>query len=62
VVLLTPHPGTVRSIFDIDLPGNRWEYDVRGHESFIESRSTIWSVLKDDVIDVVRREAEEIGE
>ncbi|TDE00707.1 ABC transporter ATP-binding protein [Jiangella asiatica] len=60
VVLLSPHPGRVRTVVDVGLPQPRWEYDARSHERFVEVRREIWSVLRKDVLDVVEREAAEI--
>jgi ABC-type nitrate/sulfonate/bicarbonate transport system ATPase subunit len=59
IVLLSPHPGRVKSIIDVDLPGPRWEYDVRSHERFIDVRRDVWSVLRTHLIDEARREREE---
>jgi NitT/TauT family transport system ATP-binding protein len=49
IVLLTPHPGQVKEILDVDLddPGNRF------HGSFNELRDTIHRILFKDVGDYV---------
>ncbi len=62
VVLLSPHPGRVRTVVDVALPPPRGTYDARSDERFVEVRSEIWSVLRKDVIDVVEREAAELEE
>lgn len=49
VVVLTRGPGRVREVVQVDLPRPRWEYDVRGTDTFVKVRSRIWQMLREDV-------------
>lgn len=57
IVVLTRQPGRVRAVIDVDLPRPRWEYDVRGHPTFIEVRRQIWEMLRGDLLE----EEQEVG-
>jgi ABC-type nitrate/sulfonate/bicarbonate transport system ATPase subunit len=50
IVVLTRGPGQIRAVIDVDLPRPRWEYDVRGHPVFIETRAEIWRMLRGDLL------------
>lgn len=62
VVLLSPHPGRVRTIVDVDLPHPRYDYDARSHERFVNVRREIWSMLRKDVQVAVERETAELDD
>ncbi|MDQ3779746.1 MAG: ABC transporter ATP-binding protein [Chloroflexota bacterium] len=51
IVVLTRGPGRVRATIDVDLPRPRWEYDIRGHPTFIEIRARIWQMLRGDLLE-----------
>jgi NitT/TauT family transport system ATP-binding protein len=59
IVVLSRGPGQVRAVIDVDLPRPRWEYDVRGHPIFIETRAEIWRMLRSDLL--AQEEAEGIS-
>lgn len=46
IILLTPRPGKVAEIFDVDLPRPRWSYDTHAHPVFVNLRSKISNILK----------------
>ncbi|HEV7186235.1 MAG: ABC transporter ATP-binding protein [Actinomycetales bacterium] len=50
VVIMTSSPGTVKDIFDIDLPRPRGDVqEIRHEERFLEIQGQIWASLKDEV-------------
>ncbi|GAA0999736.1 ABC transporter ATP-binding protein [Subtercola frigoramans] len=50
VVIMTSSPGTVKDIFDIDLPRPRGDVQTLRHERrFIELQTQIWESLRDEV-------------
>jgi NitT/TauT family transport system ATP-binding protein len=51
VVLMTPRPGTIDEILDVQLPRPRWEYDVRALPAFSELRSYLWQRIRTMVAD-----------
>jgi NitT/TauT family transport system ATP-binding protein len=46
VILLSPRPGRVAEIVDVNLPHPRWSYDVRAQPEFIALRTHLWSQIK----------------
>jgi NitT/TauT family transport system ATP-binding protein len=58
VVIMTSSPGTVKSVFDIDLPRPRGDVQEIRHESrFQELQGQIWASLKDEVTRAYERSA-----
>nr|WP_306238580.1 ABC transporter ATP-binding protein [Ornithinimicrobium sp. HY1745] len=51
VMLLTPGPGRVRLLRDVELPRPRWDYDVRSHQNFTSVRGELWDKIRGDVHD-----------
>ena len=50
VVIMTSSPGTVKDVFDIDLPRPRGDVQqIRHEERFLELQGRIWDSLKDEV-------------
>ncbi|WP_227878577.1 ABC transporter ATP-binding protein [Arthrobacter dokdonensis] len=50
VVIMTSSPGSVKNVFDIDLPRPRGDVQqIRHEERFLELQGQIWSSLKDEV-------------
>jgi NitT/TauT family transport system ATP-binding protein len=50
VVIMTSSPGTIKNVFDIDLPRPRGDVQqIRHEERFLELQGQIWSSLKDEV-------------
>ncbi|MEP6842567.1 MAG: ABC transporter ATP-binding protein [Pseudolysinimonas sp.] len=50
VVIMTSSPGTVKDIFDIDLPRPRGDVQaIRHEERFLELQGQIWESLKEEV-------------
>ncbi len=48
VVLFSQRPGTVRRIYDIDLPHPRDPFELRGSPRFGSLETTIWQTLRED--------------
>ena len=58
VVIMTTSPGTVKDVFDIDLPRPRGNVQQIRHESrFLELQEQIWESLKDEVTRAYARTA-----
>ncbi|MBW4040748.1 MAG: ABC transporter ATP-binding protein [Acidobacteria bacterium] len=58
VVIMTSSPGTVKDVFDIDLPRPRGDVqDIRHEPHFQELQGRIWSSLKDEVDRAYRQTA-----
>lgn len=50
VVIMTSSPGTVKDVFEIDLPRPRGDVQkIRHEERFLELQGQIWESLKDEV-------------
>jgi NitT/TauT family transport system ATP-binding protein len=50
VVIMTSSPGSVKDIFDIDLPRPRGDVqDIRHESRFLQLQGQIWDSLKDEV-------------
>jgi NitT/TauT family transport system ATP-binding protein len=50
VVIMTSSPGTVKDVFDIDLPRPRGDVQqIRHEQRFIELQGRIWESLRDEV-------------
>ena len=50
VVIMTSSPGTVKDIFDVDLPRPRGDVQqIRHEERFLEIQGRIWESLRDEV-------------
>ncbi|WP_125610981.1 ABC transporter ATP-binding protein [Specibacter cremeus] len=50
VVIMTSSPGTIKDVFDIDLPRPRGDVQqIRHEERFLELQGQIWDSLKDEV-------------
>ncbi|WP_426625730.1 ABC transporter ATP-binding protein [Leifsonia sp. McL0607] len=50
VVIMTSSPGTVKDVFDIDLPRPRGDVqEIRHERRFIELQGRIWESLRDEV-------------
>jgi NitT/TauT family transport system ATP-binding protein len=58
VVIMTSSPGTVKDVFDIDLPRPRGNVqEIRHEERFLELQGQIWESLKDEVTRAYARTA-----
>ena len=47
---MTAHPGTIKTIIDIDLPRPRDIATIRTSLYYNELSQTIWSILRDEVM------------
>ncbi|REK52811.1 MAG: ABC transporter ATP-binding protein [Thermobacillus sp.] len=45
VVVLTPHPGTVRKIVEVPLKNRLFETDINAHPEYLKARSEVWNLL-----------------
>jgi NitT/TauT family transport system ATP-binding protein len=50
VCVMTAGPGTVKGIYDIDLPRPRHVAEIRFDERFVELYRDIWENLRDEVL------------
>jgi len=58
VVIMTSSPGTIKDVFDIDLPRPRGDVQqIRHEERFLELQGRIWDSLKDEVTRAYARTA-----
>jgi NitT/TauT family transport system ATP-binding protein len=58
VVIMTSSPGTVKDVFDIDLPRPRGDVqEIRHEQHFQELQGRIWASLKDEVDRAYRQTA-----
>jgi NitT/TauT family transport system ATP-binding protein len=58
VVIMTSSPGSVKDIFDIDLPRPRGDVQhIRHEQRFLELQGQIWESLKDEVTRAYERSA-----
>jgi NitT/TauT family transport system ATP-binding protein len=58
VVIMTSSPGTIKDVFDIDLPRPRGDVQTLRHERrFIELQTQIWESLRDEVTRAYQRSA-----
>ncbi|WP_287900849.1 ABC transporter ATP-binding protein [Arthrobacter sp.] len=58
VVVMTSSPGSVKDVFDIDLPRPRGDVQhIRHEERFLELQEQIWASLKDEVTRAYARTA-----
>jgi NitT/TauT family transport system ATP-binding protein len=58
VVIMTSSPGTVKDIFEIDLPRPRGDVqEIRHEKRFLELQGQIWESLKDEVTRAYERTA-----
>jgi NitT/TauT family transport system ATP-binding protein len=46
IVLLRPRPGRIEEIVDVDLPGPRWNKDVRALPAFTALRTHLWDRIQ----------------
>ena len=59
VVIMTSSPGTVKDIFDVDLPRPRGDVqEIRHQDRFQAIQSRIWDSLRDEVTRAYKRTAE----
>lgn len=66
IVVLSPRPGRVGEIIDVDLPHPRWQGDLRMTSRFVELRGYLWNrikamVLEDPQSEFYGREIGDIG-
>jgi NitT/TauT family transport system ATP-binding protein len=58
VLVMTSSPGSIKEVFDIDLPRPRGDVQEIRHETrFLELQSRIWESLKDEVTRAYARTA-----
>ncbi|ALE04690.1 mannosyltransferase (plasmid) [Arthrobacter sp. ERGS1:01] len=58
VVIMTSSPGSVKDVFDIDLPRPRGDVQqIRHEERFLELQGQIWASLKDEVTRAYKQSA-----
>jgi NitT/TauT family transport system ATP-binding protein len=46
IILLRPRPGRIEEILDVDLPGTRWDKDVRALPDFMALRTHLWDRIQ----------------
>jgi NitT/TauT family transport system ATP-binding protein len=50
IVLLSTRPGTVKEVIPVDLPPERWTYDLRSRPEYANLRGRIWKFLEREII------------
>lgn len=50
VAIMTARPGVIKNIVDIDLPGQRFDEDIKSSPEFVSLRQEIWGMLKEEVV------------
>jgi len=58
VIVMTNRPGSIKTVVDIDLPRPRNVLDMQSNETFFETRSRIWTALREEVLTLRQRETE----
>jgi NitT/TauT family transport system ATP-binding protein len=58
VIVMTNRPGSIKTVVDIDLPRPRNVLDMHSNETFFETRSRIWTALREEVLTLRQRETE----
>ena len=58
VVVMTAGPGTVKAVYDIDLPRPRAVQEIRFEPRFVDLYQRIWQSLRDEVSLAYARQAE----
>jgi NitT/TauT family transport system ATP-binding protein len=58
VIVMTNRPGTIKTVVDIDLPRPRNVIDMQSSEVFFETRSRIWTALREEVLTLRARESQ----
>lgn len=49
IVVMSPRPGRVVEIVEVDLPRPRWDYGVRTQPEFVELRAYLWRKIEEMV-------------
>jgi len=50
IVMMSPRPGRIAEIVNVNLPQPRWDYDVRATSEFVELRHYLWEGIKAMVV------------
>ena len=50
ILLLSTHPAELKEIIKVDLPKDRWSYDIRTVPIYTELRSRIWKFLEREIL------------
>ncbi len=50
ILLLSTHPAEVKDIIKVELPKDRWSYDIRTVPEYGELRSKIWKFLEKEIM------------
>lgn len=51
IILLSTRPGNVKEIVPVDLPPERWTYDLRSKPEYIQLRNKIWKFLESEILE-----------
>jgi NitT/TauT family transport system ATP-binding protein len=51
IVLLTTRPGMVKEVIKVNLPAERWRYDLRQDPEYIRLRNYVWQFLEREIIE-----------
>lgn len=51
IVLLTTRPGRVNEVITVDLPPERWTYDLRSKSEYGYLRNKIWKFLEGEILE-----------
>jgi NitT/TauT family transport system ATP-binding protein len=51
IILLSTRPGQVKDVITVNLPPERWRYDVRQNQEYISLREKIWKFLETEIME-----------
>ena len=51
IILLSTRPGKVKEIIPVDLPPERWTYDLRSRPEYGQLRNKIWKFLESEIME-----------
>ncbi|MGI0084893.1 MAG: ABC transporter ATP-binding protein, partial [Nitrososphaerales archaeon] len=51
IILLSTRPGQVKDVISVNLPPERWKYDVRQHPEYLKLRDRIWKFLESEIME-----------
>lgn len=50
IVLLSARPGRVKEIIEVDLPAERWSFDLRSDPEYLRLRRKVWDFLEAEIM------------
>jgi NitT/TauT family transport system ATP-binding protein len=50
IVMLSPRPGKIAELLDVNLPHPRWDHDIRATAEFLNLRQRLWEGIRTMVL------------